>query len=241
MRLYFIRHAQSENNLLWEQTGSSKGRSSDPEITTVGYEQAELLAAFLRKKDDEARVNDAVADHGRDVFCFTHLYTSLMVRSVLTASYVARALEMPLHAWPEIHECGGIFKDGEEEGQQQGLPGNPRSYFSRRFPHLIIPESVTEAGWWNRPFEAYEQRALRAQRVVEMLLERHGGTSDRVAIVSHGGFYFELMRVLFDVRSENGWFSMNNTGISRFDFRKSGELAMYYHNRTEHLPAGLVT
>jgi len=241
MRLYFIRHGQSENNALWDNTGSSSGRSEDPELTENGHKQAELLAEFLSQKDAEMRSDGKTGGFGRDQFCFTHLYTSLMVRSVATATYVSKAVSLPLVAWPEIHECGGIYLDGEQENERIGLPGKSRSYFSRHYGHLVVPDTVTEDGWWNRPFEAHPERRLRAQRVLEALLERHGNTDDHVAIVSHGGFYMELMRVFFRIQEEKCWYTMNNTAISRFDFRENGELSMIYHNRTDHLPANLIT
>ena len=33
MRFYFIRHAQSENNRLWAETGTAEGRRIDPTLT----------------------------------------------------------------------------------------------------------------------------------------------------------------------------------------------------------------
>jgi 2,3-bisphosphoglycerate-dependent phosphoglycerate mutase len=241
MRLYFIRHGQSENNALWDATGSSNGRSVDPEITTIGREQARLLAEFVLEKDTLTRSDGKDGEPKRDFFGVTHLYTSLMVRSVATASYLARALEISLVAWPEIHECGGIYQEGEEKNAVSRLPGKTRSYFERNYQDLVLPSTVTEEGWWNRPFESLLDRALRAQDVIDTLLKRHGGTTDRVAIVSHGGFYMELMRLLFKIGEDNCWFMMNNTGVSRFDFRDNGEISLIYHNRTDHLPERLIT
>lgn len=261
MRLYFIRHGQSQNNALWDNTGDSKGRSEDPELTPKGHEQARLLGEFIAAKDRAAREEMAAiqatleggrevqkngeAQQGgkefkRDFFGFTHLYTSLMVRSVATASYVSRALNLCLTGWTEIHECGGIYLE-DETGDFRGLPGKSRSYFSENYRDLVLPETLTENGWWNKPFEAYESRPIRAQQVLETLLERHGKTDDQVAIVSHGGFYMELMRVIFKIKEENSWFVMNNTAISRIDFRENGEAALIYHNRTDHLPERLIT
>lgn len=241
MRLYFIRHGQSANNALWEETGSNHGRVDDPELTAIGHEQAQHLAAFLLQKDTEAKADGKNGESLRDSFAFTHLYTSLMVRSVATASYVSAALGIKLTAWPEIHECGGIYLEDEDEQERVGRPGKTRSYFQQHYQHLHLPDSVTDEGWWNRPFEDYEVRPLRAQQVLESLLERHGKTNDRVAIVSHGGFYMELMRVMFRIAEEKCWYTMFNTAVSRFDFRDSGEIAMVYHNRTDHLPDRLIT
>jgi 2,3-bisphosphoglycerate-dependent phosphoglycerate mutase len=47
MQLYFIRHAQSSNNALYDQAGGSSRRSEDPELTETGIRQAELVAEFL--------------------------------------------------------------------------------------------------------------------------------------------------------------------------------------------------
>jgi 2,3-bisphosphoglycerate-dependent phosphoglycerate mutase len=241
MRLFFIRHGQSENNLLWSQSGESKGRSEDPELTETGHKQARLLAAFIRRLDDRPGANGRAWGFQRDTFGITHLYTSLMVRSVATAAYLAEALEIPPTAWPEIHETGGIYLDDEQTGLPVGQPGKPRSYFLSKYQRLVLPDTVTEEGWWNRPFEVEEDRSLRAQSVLETLLERHDNDDDCVAIVSHGGFYVELARVIFKIGNPRAWLSMSNTGVSRFDFIKGEGISLAYHNRTEHLPEDLIT
>jgi len=241
MRLYFIRHGQSENNALWEETGSNRGRSDDPELTKIGHEQAKLLGDFLLSKDIEVRSDGQDAQIGRDSFLFTHLYTSLMVRSVATGTYISNALNIPLVGWPEIHECGGIYQEGEEDQAHIGRPGKTRSYFASYYQGLVLPETLTDEGWWNRPFESYENRPLRAQMVFEMLMERHGKSDAHIAIVSHGGFYMELMRVMFRIGEPQAWYLMYNTAVSRFDFRDNGEVVLVYHNRTDHLPARLIT
>ena len=107
VQFYFIRHAQSENNLLWQRTGSSKERSEDPGLTAVGRQQAHLLAQYLRGPDPP------MATQGRNPqnvagFGLTHLYSSLMVRAVATGTIIARVLGLPLVAWEEAHESGGL-------------------------------------------------------------------------------------------------------------------------------------
>ncbi len=239
MRLYFIRHGQSENNLLWEETGSNQGRSEDPELTKIGYQQAQYLGEFIKKKD-HVRLRGIDNEVDRDQFQFTHLYTSLMVRSVKTATILSDTLGISLNAWPEIHECGGIYLD-DENNQPVGLPGKTRSYFAENYHNLCLPDNVTDTGWYNRPFESEMDRPKRAKRVLETLLTDHGNTEDRVAIVSHGGFYMELIRVLFSIPNDHTWFLMNNTGVSRFDFGIDGGVRLIYHNRTDHLESRLIT
>jgi 2,3-bisphosphoglycerate-dependent phosphoglycerate mutase len=240
MQFYFIRHGQSENNLIWEETGTSAGRSEDPELTKTGIEQAKFLAKFLVEKDRQ-HVRYRNQESSRDQFHFTHLYTSLMVRSVKTAAILAESLQMPLNAWPEFHECGGIYLDDEIKNKQVGMPGKTRSYFAQYYQSLLLPDSVTEDGWYNRPYESELDRPVRARQVIDVLFERHGKTEDRVAVVSHGAFYNEIIRVLFKIANQQSWFLMNNTAISRFDFWPEGGVNLVYHNRTDHLEQSHIT
>ena len=240
MQFYFIRHGQSENNALWKRTGSSKGRSEDPELTEIGRQQSEFVAQFLRRADSTAVVN------GSDVqnvagFGITHLYSSLMVRAVATGTAIAKALDLPLVAWEDLHERGGIYLKDEETGERIGQPGKDRAYFEAHYPDLVLPDSLGEAGWWNRPFEEPEQRLTRAQRFWRDLMERHGHTDDRVAVVSHGGFYNDLLAAILNLpEREAYWFVLNNAAITRIDFNDD-RIGLIYLNRIDFLPKELVT
>lgn len=242
MQFYFIRHGQSENNQLWAETGSSEGRSEDPDLTPVGRQQAELVAQFLAQGDPTATVNPRVYDvQNVGGFGITHLYCSLMLRAVATGTTIAQALGLPLVAWEQVHEEGGIHHKDEETDLRIGLPGKNRSYFETHFPDLILPDSLGEEGWWNRPFEAYEERPLRAQRFLADLLDRHGGTEDRVAVVSHGGFYNQLLRAILSLPDGSSfWFALNNAAITRIDFGNE-EFVLSYSNRTDFLSRDLIT
>jgi len=227
MRFYFIRHGQSQNNSLWDQTGSSKGRSLDAELTPVGRQQAKLLSRFLLDRESE--------------FGLTHLYTSLMVRAVATGVILADALGLPLAAWEDLHETGGIYLEDEQASQCIGQPGNSRAYFETHYPTLVLPESLNEAGWWNRPFEEREQRLPRAQRFLRDLVERHGHGNDRVAVVSHGAFYNYFLSALLDWPRKDGcWFALNNAAITRIDLHDD-RVDLVYLNRFEFLPVELIT
>ncbi len=224
MQFYFIRHGQSANNSLWDQTGSNHGRSEDAELTPVGCRQAELLARFLRDAD----------------FGLTHLYSSLMVRAVATGSIIAETLDLPLVAWEDAHETGGIYLENEQTGECIGQPGKNRAYFETHYPRLILPEGL-EDGWWNRPFETREQRPIRAQRFLQELLQRHGQSENRVAVVSHGGFYNYLVAAILRLpERDHVWFVLNNAAITRMDWCDQ-RVEMVYMNRTDFLPPELIT
>jgi 2,3-bisphosphoglycerate-dependent phosphoglycerate mutase len=238
MQLYFIRHAQSANNQRYEETGSWDGRDCDPELTERGHQQAQRLAEHLACTNGAAPGRDFI---NRGGFGLTHLYSSLMVRALDTASYVAVALNLPLLVWEDLHEVGGIFIVDSETGAHIGQPGKCPAELAARFPHVELPLTLTESGWWNRSHESVDLQTRRARRFVYDLLERHGGSDDRVAVVSHGGFYNFMLAELLGWQADNGfWFSLNNTGITRFNFEPEG-MGLAYANRLEHLPDELIT
>lgn len=233
MQLYLIRHAQSANNHLWDVTGSSKGRNEDPDLTPTGVVQAGYLGDFYREVFHQR-------NNHRGVEPFTHLYTSLMLRAVKTAVAIADAVGCEVDTWQDVHECGGIYLE-EEDGQPCGLPGKPRSYFEEHFPRLKLPAALDETGWWNRPFEELTKRRPRAERVYKDLLERHGASADRVAIVTHGAFYHQLLSAILGLGEAcPNWFLMNNVGITRVDFFPEF-INVAFLNRVDHLPDTLIT
>jgi 2,3-bisphosphoglycerate-dependent phosphoglycerate mutase len=230
MTLYLIRHAQSANNELYERTGASIGRVEDPELTTLGTQQARFLSDYLGGHSDAGGQNR-----------FTHLYSSLMVRAVATATAVSRSCGLPVVAWPEVHEQMGIFLADEQSGELIGRPGKSRSYFQEHYPDLQLPDSLNEHGWWNRPVETAAQWKQRAREFLAELRRRHGTGDDRVAVVTHGGFYHEVILALTGGAGTDGlWFTMHNTGITRIDFHPT-HTSVVYHNRIEHLPPDLVS
>ena len=241
MRLYFIRHAQSTNNALWEQTGSGKGRHPDPEITDTGREQAHLLAQFLQRNQGEGK-----GDYHD--FSLTHLYTSPMIRAILTGQHSAQAVQKPLTIWTDLHEWGGIYQDDEKTGEPVGLPGHSRAYLQSRFPDLHFPEEFPQDGWWNRPYETKEDIAGRTLRFIQTLLARHGQSENNLAVIAHAGFGQMMISQLlnFSRQSEHlgiplrFWFGINNASISRLDFRGE-QVGLTYINRLDFLPPHLIT
>src|SRR5438105_11363232 len=105
MELYLVRHGQSENNLLWDTTSSSHGRHEDPALTPLGRQQAQLVAQFL-SRPYVPDAPPAQRQQNRNGFGITHVYAGLMDRAVATGSYIARALNLPLRAWEDLHEGG---------------------------------------------------------------------------------------------------------------------------------------
>jgi broad specificity phosphatase PhoE len=77
--------------------------------------------------------------------------------------------------------------------------------------------------------------------VYDELMARHGGTPDRVAVVSHGGFHAHLLYAILDPGHRDAiWFTLNNTGITRIDLNPD-RVRIVYVNRTDFLPDELIT
>lgn len=233
MKLYFIRHAQSENNALYERTGSENGRSDDPHLSDLGVMQAKILAEFLANESDPAEKK-----HHKG-FPITHLYCSPMIRAIATGTYISQAIGKPLEVWKDWHECGGMYLTNPDTGEKESRPGITLAQVREWFPYLSTQGYIRENGWWNRPFEEDGERDVRARRVLNELLKRHGGTNDCVAVVSHAGFYVHFLTAVMGLESLRPlWFRMNNAGITKVDF-ENDEAILVFHNFVSYLPPDL--
>jgi len=246
MKLYLVRHAQSANNVIWNGSDHVDGRNPDPDITDTGHQQAELLAQHLAHPQGEPRQHP-FSPRRETSYGLTHVYCSLMTRSVLTAEYISRACCLDLHALPDIFEKNGIY-EYDENGVMRGLPGPDRRYFEQRFPGLNLPDGLDDGGWWNRPAESHEEFLDRMQSVVAGIKQRHADSDDCIAMVAHGDFIDQFINELMavprhDNNYRNDWvanWTFHNTSISRIDFTGGSHTAVYL-NQIEHLPIELIT
>jgi len=241
--LYLIRHGQSENNAHEvERGGNVRGPrhvSDDPALTPTGEAQAACVAEYLRHKTDKTDLRDGTdvgAGHG-----IQRLYCSGMLRALQTTQPIADSLGLEPQVWLDVHEEGGIWFDHEDGRGRVGHAGLRRHEVEARFAGFLLPDAITEEGWWNRPFETREQLVARSVRVAAVVRKRIAGLGQRVAIVSHGTFLSLLVQqLLFGEYVPEIRFSMHNTGISRLDF-EDGSVMLRYSNRIDHLPRELIT
>lgn len=246
-RLYLIRHAQSQNNAIWDGRGDHQpGRVPDPEITELGHRQATTLAQHVAHPESEPRqhpYDEAPGAH----YGLTHLYCSLMSRSILTAEYLAEACGLELRALPDIFERHGIY-DIDEQGNLFGIAGPGRDYFDERFPRLGLPAEFNDEGWWSRPVEDEAAFLQRIKSVVSQMHERLSHSDDVLGLVVHGDFIDqfvnEAMGVVrhqpsYDSHWAGNW-TFHNTSVSRIDFVE-GARSVVYLNRIDHLPNDLIS
>ncbi len=242
LQLYFIRHGQSANNVLEFQEDNDNylfERFIDPDLTEIGEEQAQLAGESLAQPFTPVDFDP----QNRFGFGLTHLYTSLMLRAIRTSLPIAEQTGLPLVALPEVHETGGLFDitTVDDEIVYVGQPGPGRSFFQSQFPQLILPDDLTEEGWYKGERESRDNYRARAKVVVDRLFAEHAGTDDRVGIVMHGGIFGYILSTIYQIKAERFWFNMNNCAISRLDFSDTERPTLMYTNKVDHLPNHLIT
>jgi len=245
MELYIIRHGQSTNNALGADVTK---RVMDAPLTELGLKQAELVATYLAKGLHSERISSTLTETG-DVeqqrgYGITRLYCSAMHRALQTARPISKALGLTPEIWVDIHEQGGIYLDDPTSGKPVGYPGMTRIEIQEMFNDYVLPDEVTEQGWWLGGFETLSMCQGRAIRVSEQLrqwAEPTGTPLDRsmehIAIVSHGTFLGMLIKALLNQLPGNGiYYHQYNTAMTHFTLRPGGGLELHYLNRTDHLP-----
>jgi broad specificity phosphatase PhoE len=241
LRLYIIRHAQSANNALANQTL----RHFDPVLTTLGQLQAQILGQYLAAgdpRDMEVDIRSGYSERADSAgFGITHLYCSAMYRALETTQPVAEALNLQPEVWLELHEEGGVYL--EEDGICRGKPGQTRSQIASAFPSYLLPPELSEDGWWNAA-NGHESRAAafaRAQRVAQALVQR-ADSDDVIALITHGTFTDRLLKALLFKADDHRFYYMHyNVGITRVEFVENGPILLRYLNRIDHLSSHLIS
>ncbi len=243
MQLYLIRHAQSTNNAVTDP----KDRTFDPSLTEIGFRQAEIVADHLaHATPPEGRIFSAYSKNGHAPaygFGITKLYCSPMRRTLQTVQPISAALGLAPEVWIDIHEHGGVYLDYPDERGIVGFPGMTRAEIAAQFGHYVLPEAITDLGWWNptNGMESIEASMERAGRVAASL-HAQAASQERIAIVTHGTFAHYLIYAIFDQKPGRRLFYFHhNTAITRIDFYDDGSLGLHYLNRINHLPLELVT
>lgn len=243
MRLYFIRHGQSENNALYAIKDFETARSHDPQLTDIGQQQAAHIGKFLENAVDMPYPEI-------EPLKFTHLYVSPMIRAMDTAKPIAAAMNIQPEIWIDIHEIGGLFT-ADDNNVVTGFPGLTRQYMTDCYPSYILADGITDKGWWDasRGRETPPEFVGRAVSVAMALRER-AHTDENIALVAHAAFFDGLLKALLNQmpnHPNNLFYNHYNTGFSRLDFDESrwaqtdNHVRVHYLNRVDHLPSELRT
>jgi 2,3-bisphosphoglycerate-dependent phosphoglycerate mutase len=244
MQVYLIRHAQSLNNALMEDQFK---RVADPPLTEIGLQQAEHVAQFLKNTTclEEIVRHPAQGRDNSTPYTITHLFCSPMYRTLQTAFPIARELDLTPVVWPDLHEQGGMFL--QKDGVVEGKPGMTRSEILAQFPNYVLPETVTEDGWYDvqKGMEHFSDTMARSIRVVTELRRRaqmDEFKEAKVALVGHGAAIDAIIKALIHNLPTDRYFYWHyNTAITMLEIVEDGVVMIRYINRVTHLPPELIT
>jgi 2,3-bisphosphoglycerate-dependent phosphoglycerate mutase len=213
MRLYLIRHAQSQNNALPESQ-----RVEDPGITRLGHQQARHLGKRMGELG------------------LTKLFTSPFLRTLQTTSPIFEATKLTPSVRVELHEQGGCYI-GHTAEDMAGRPGMGRSEIEGEFPGYAVSADVDDRGWWTSGlYESQELATRRATALFQQTLDEFSGTRERVAFVMHAD-----IELLFLRQFHSEWLDVPaNTSITAIQIT-AGDCRLEDYNCIRHLPAELVT
>ena len=183
-------------------------------------------------------------------FGLTKIYVSPMIRALNTAKPIAESTGLAPEVWTDIFEIGGLFTS-DADGNVRNYPGLNRQDFAERYPSYQLPDSVSDAGWWdvNHGHEKPDQFLGRAIRVA-LRLQKFAASDERIAVVAHAAFLDSVMKALLKqlpTHPDALFYNHYNTGITRIDFAESQyssspeHMRIHYMNRVDHLPPELRT
>ena len=215
MELYLIRHGESANNR------GDLPRVADPPLTELGIRQAERAGEALKTER------------------ITRLYCSPMLRALHTGKIIGEAIGLPPHVLISVHEWGGIWE--ERNGGVVQLPGMTRSEMQEFCPNVVLPDTVTDDGWWFSEWQD-DSALTNAKETLAYLDENYRHTDERVAIVWHGGSGASHISTFLDIPAPANYaqFGQNNTGISRITMTPTRTILRCL-NRVAHLGAEMIT
>jgi broad specificity phosphatase PhoE len=149
--------------------GLMQGHQDYP-LSERGREQARRLASWLAAQGIR----------------WDRAYSSPLLRARETASIVCEATS---HAAPELEPDLVELAAGTLEGLD-------RAQMAEQFP-LFLQRSVTEIGDFSEfGGESYDEVQFRGQRLLNRLLAAHREAESKLLLVGHGGFHFQLLKLL---------------------------------------------
>lgn len=182
-------------------------RSSDPDLSAKGREQAEALKfKMIRELPSGSQVS---------------LWVSPLHRTLLTAQPTAKALNVSPVVDTELFELYGCFE--EIDGKNTPVSGKTRSEIESEFPEYDA-SNVHPSGWYfNKDFETHQDCVSRASHLItrlqnEALRLQNDDVDDadehNIIIVSHGNFLSEVLKSFLGTKDNVGY-SCGNASVTK--------------------------
>jgi broad specificity phosphatase PhoE len=199
-------HAQSTENCAMRQVGANQIRDQqpDPELSSDGMKQARALSRFLGQRSAGGLLRLPTRTPPRHRIHLTHLYSSPLIRAMVTAQQIARYSGMRPMVWPDLAEHRGIWRFDAKFNTEVGLPGPTRRYFAERFPEFELPGDFAVNPWWGSRLESFEECCSRARRCLDELRSIHSEKQDSVGAITHSAFYNAFLFAVLGISLDSG-------------------------------------
>lgn len=182
MNLYLIRHGECLG-----QSDPTYYSDPDSPLSSLGIEQALLTANYFFK------IN------------LTHVISSPLIRSLATATPIARLFNLPVLVWTEAREGFSDYHVGFSLTKLQ-----------KEFPDAQFSKEISETGW-HHGNDKYEDWKIRCKQVMEKLLQLPHNS--HIVLVSHGGFSNYFLHSALSISFEKPvWFELANGSVSHIRF-----------------------
>jgi probable phosphoglycerate mutase len=210
MRLFIVRHGESQSNAHWE--GVKKPADLNSPLTSLGENQAEKLAEWMQIKIKHVDL----------------IFASSLLRAEQTAKPIAEAYELNITQDHRLREGGYNYFDGKPF--PDGLLPMDKMIDWHTQPHKPFDPSVEGC-------ESYAELKFRVGAFLDEIVETQ--LDKTVVAVTHGWTINAFFDVIFsNCVFRQCYFPITNTGISFFEYNPDWKLGPWYAHflaQTPHL------
>lgn len=207
VRLYLVRHGESEVNL----TRTFSYKRVDQGLTPRGVEQARALAAWFSRT------------HSRSAQPIARVYSSPLKRGLDTAQLIAEATRAPLEVAEALRElnCGSL--EGRNDDQAWAEHDEVWHRWRQGQPEAAFPQG-----------ENFLQVQERVMGFLEEVSARHA--NEDVVAVGHGGIFCSVLPGVCPIPWDPTTpLTLANTSVTIF--RRDEVFTCEQWNGLEHLPS----
>jgi broad specificity phosphatase PhoE len=208
MKLFLLRHGQSQNN-----AGLTDNLDSD--LTPLGEEQAQRTGEHLK-----------TLGIGR-------IYVSPLRRTLQTIAPYCLSASARAHLYPQVCEYFSANYPAYKE-----FPGLAPAEIRKQYPFVDIdPVNGCDDVWWPQEFENDDIVYARAVKVRDSLQAEYGNTDEHLLIVSHSDVVGRLIEAFLripPVPDDPPW--ADNCSLTLLESGAAEVPAnLVYQNSTDHL------
>ena len=188
MKLYIIRHAESQGNATGEY-----GTEVSDSLSPQGEKQAEALTDELKS------------------LCFDRIIVSPRLRAMQTIMPYLKNTQQIGEIWPELAEA--CWHEEREEPAESWNPtpveltDSEKEIFTFRDNESVIPAHP----------ETFSQALCRVNKAFERIQKMAAESDESILMVSHGHFIREFINIILDTRKIVDFHKVN-CGITLFTF-----------------------